>query len=323
MASARRVAGSEVRPRYLIFGAAGHIGGPCAEALQAVEGPGALRLASSRDEGAEALRDRFPGAQVVRADMTDLASMVQAVRGVDAVFIVTPDFFDDRRGAQILLEACARAGAAPHVVRIQAEIPSVGVEDLPGVLGDPIGRRGHLEARALISASTLPATFLNVFGYYMDDFAIHFGEGLRRDRVLLVPYDRPMTFIDPAELGEAAAAVMRAPPHDAPRLIHLNNGEDGRLFTEVARLIGEAVGAPILYQDDAEAFRAAIGPMLQAMTGRADAADYLLADWRMERAHGALYNGTPDLAALLGRAPRSLRAWLDANAAALRPGAAG
>lgn len=301
---------------YVVFGAARHIGEAVTKELARAAGPTAVRVASSRAAGVERLQAQFPGVAAVQADFLDAQSMARALDGATGIFIVTPDFFDDRRGAVMLIDVTARLGVRPHIVRIQAEVPGVGVEQLEGPLADPIGRRGHLDARSLITASGLPATFLNVFGYYMDDLLIHFGASLARGE-LLVPYDRPMCWIDPRELGEAAARVLLDGPADTPRLLHLNNGEDGRRFAEVAAMIADATGRPIIYRDDADAFRRDVGPLLHAMSGRDDAADYLLADWRMERSHAALYRGTGHLEQLLGRRPRTLRAWIDEHREAL------
>lgn len=301
----------------LVFGASGHLGGPLAAALLRDHGPDGLRLATSSPGKLATLRARFPGAEAIVADYRDVAAVAAALRGVAAVFVVTPDFFDERAGAEALLAAAARAGVHPHVVRVQAEVPGVGVTDLPGLLAGPVGRRGHLEARALIERSGSPATFLNVLGYYMDDLLIHFAPLLHERRLLAVPYDRPMCWLDPRDLGEAAARVMAGPPPDAPRLLHLNSGEDGVTFSRLAELLGQATGETIRYEPDPEVFRSAVGPMLAAMTGDAEAADYLLADWRMERAHAEVYRGTGELEALLGRPPISLRAWLAEHAGAL------
>jgi uncharacterized protein YbjT (DUF2867 family) len=296
--------------RYLVFGASGHIGGPLATELAALEGESALRLATSDVAKRTRLLSAYPDADVIVADYLDQDALVDALVGISAVFVVTPDFFDDRHGTEILLAACAQKGVRPHIVRVQAEIPGVALDDLAGLLAGPIGRRGHLEARQLIEASGLPATFLNIFGYYMDDLLIHFGGDLREHRTLRVPYDRPMCWIDPRDLGAAAARVMAGPPPGAPRLLHLNNGEDGILFSELARMLSELSGAPVAYDSDPQRFREQIGPLLLAMTGNADAAEYLLADWRMEREHAALYKGTPALSELLNRSPTRLSKWI-------------
>lgn len=295
---------------YLVFGATGHIGGPCARTLVERHGATCVRVASHRDEGLGQLRDEFHDCEALQADMMSVASMREALDGVLAVFIVTPDFFDDEAGAHVLVEACEALDARPHIVRVQAEIPDLKKEQLTGLLANRIGRYGHIVARETLTASNLPSSFLNVFGYYMDDLTIHFGEGIRQGDTLMVPYDRPMCWIDPKDLGEAAAKVMMSPPPTNARIYHLNSGEPPLLFSELAQLLSRTIYREVRYVDDDDLFRELVGPALLEMTGNADATEYLLADWRNERAHSEAFVGTASLARLLGRQPFTLAEWM-------------
>lgn len=297
----------------LVFGATGHIGGPAARYLCSAIGPERVRVATSRAAMVPSLERDFPGSEAVCADMLDVISMAAALNDVDAVFIVTPDLFDDRAAADVLVAAARQAQVAPHIVRITAEIPGVGVSDLPGVLAQPIGRRGHLEAREIIEQSGFPASFLAIVAYYMDDLLMHFAPTLSQGR-LVVPFDRPMAWIDPVDVGEAAARLMIATPPIAPQLLPINSGEDGILFSALAARIAHSCGKPVSYVDDERAFRDEIGPLLAAMTGSDALTDYLLADWQLEREHPREYDARPLLETLLGRAPKRLDDWLDANA---------
>lgn len=249
--------------------------------------------------------------------MMSVTSLRNALTDVAAVFIVTPDFFDDETGAHAVVEACEGLATPPHVVRIQAEIPGVGKNDLTGLLANRIGRLGHIVAREVLTDSPLPASFLNVLGYYMDDLSIHFGEGIRQSDMLLVPYDRPMCWIDPADLGEAAARVMLSAPPDGSQTLHLNSGAAPLLFSELADLLSAKLYREIQYADDENDFRKMVGPALIDFTGDENAAEYLLADWRSERKHADAYQGTPDLAQLLGRTPTQLADWITSNRQAL------
>ncbi len=299
---------SAVLTTKLVFGATGHIG---SSVVRTLTGMGVrVRAASSRLAGVVQLKTQFPQCDCIMVDMLDSESLIRALDGVSAVFVVTPDFFGDRRGMELLIQAIQHLGGLTHIVRIQAEVPGMTIERLKGQLAGAIGRRGHLEARALVEASGLPATFLNSLAYYMDDFTIHFAPALKTTHRLLVPYDRPMCFIDPRELGEAAAYVMAVTAPVGTELMHLNNGEDGIYFSAVAAMISEVTGVPIKYESDPAVFLAEIGPMLIAMTGRADAADYLLADWQMERENAHIYKGNDSLERLIGRKPLSLRNWM-------------
>ena len=100
--------------RILVFGASGHVGGPLAETIAAVESGPTLRLATSSVEKAGELKAKFPSAEVVRADYLDLPSMVAAFDSVDAAFVITPDFkIDERRAMTNVCAAAYAAGTEP------------------------------------------------------------------------------------------------------------------------------------------------------------------------------------------------------------------
>jgi uncharacterized protein YbjT (DUF2867 family) len=69
----------------LIFGAGGHIGGTLARFLQREAPHVRLRLASSREEGCEAVRRDFPEVEVVNANYYDLPTLEVAVKGMEDV----------------------------------------------------------------------------------------------------------------------------------------------------------------------------------------------------------------------------------------------
>lgn len=304
--------------RYLVFDGSGHIGGPVAMTLALRAGPASVRIATSRAAAIEPLRTSFPGSEIILADLLDPAAVARAVAGIAAIFIVNPDFFADRAATDTIVAATRAAGTRPHIVRIQAEFPDISIDQLDNQFARIGPRRGHLEARAAIEAAQLPATFLNSLAYYMDDFTRHFAPTIKTGHRLVIPFERPMCFIDTSDLGEAAASVMLAGPDaHAGKLYHLNNGEDGISFRAVAVLIAEVTGVAIAYEPDPDVFRAELGSLLNEISGSPDALEYLIEDWRMEQERPHLYVGNTALEGLIGRRPRTLREWMSAHRAEL------
>ncbi len=81
----------------LVFGAASQTGGPLIEhVLKHSSGP-TIRLISSNSDTATGLQDRFSSAEVMVA--LALHSLIDAFIGVDAAYIVTPDFFEYEKRA--------------------------------------------------------------------------------------------------------------------------------------------------------------------------------------------------------------------------------
>src|SRR5829696_2259361 len=90
---------------FLVFGAAGHIGGPAAQHL-AARRPGALiRLVTSRADQADALRTEHPTAEVRVANYLDAADMRTVFDGIEAAFVVTPDFLDEATAMGNIVDA--------------------------------------------------------------------------------------------------------------------------------------------------------------------------------------------------------------------------
>src|SRR5437867_8513029 len=111
-----------IRPapdRVLVLGASGHVGGPLAEHVAKQPGAPQLRLATSSPDKAADLSDRFPQAEIVVANYLDLPSMMAAFEGVDAAFVITPDFtMDERRAMTNIAAAAHHAGTLPHIVKL-------------------------------------------------------------------------------------------------------------------------------------------------------------------------------------------------------------
>lgn len=307
----------DVRPapeRVLVFGASGHVGGPLAAAVAAAEGAPALRLATSSSDKAVELAARFPSAEVVQADYGDLQSLVAAFDGVDAAFIITPDFKIDERQAMINVSAAAyAAGTLPHLVKLTGV--TIGINNVnelrPALREFPGSSLQYQQARAVLNASGLPVSFLNSFAYFMDDLLTVWLLPLLNRRVLSCPYERVTTFVDTRDLGEAAARLLLE-PHDREHdgYMHHVTGTERITFSEVARLLTEVLGVDIAYEDDPQAFKRDVEGVVNAHFGP-DATDYFLAFCANEQKEEPLFVVTDGLRHLLGREPRTLREWIE------------
>jgi hypothetical protein len=113
--------------KTLILGAAGNLARPTAAMLTARHPEIALRLTSSRAEGIELLRSAFPSAEVVGADWYDEPSLVAAMRDVEKVLVITPDFVTDENVATPnIIRAAERMGVS-QLVRLIAMPPGFSV----------------------------------------------------------------------------------------------------------------------------------------------------------------------------------------------------
>ena len=305
--------------RILIFGASGHIGGPLARFI-AYQGYGAaLRLATSDETKLQRLRDDFPKSECISVSYLDRAGMARALEGVDRVFVVTPDFLDEKTAMANLVHAAQKGGRVKQIVRIVGDPPGMRLDKISPALR-AFGRGTaiqHLQAREVLDASELPVTYLNIAAYLMDDF-LRWSGPIRSRRIFLMPFDRVATWIDPGELGEAAARILLSrDDRHLHRHYDLNNGSDLVTFGEVAGIISDVLQEPVKHEASPKVWRELMGERYRALYG-AGADDYFLEYYAFEQRNQFAFHRSDVLQRMLGRTPKTLRAWLEQHADRLR-----
>jgi NAD(P)H dehydrogenase (quinone) len=235
-----------------ITGATGHIGGTTARLLTAIEVP--ARLLVRDPSRAPAL----PGTEVRRAVYGDPAC-AEALRGVDALLMVSGAESDDRVGEHRGFVASAVEAGVRHIVYTSF----VGAGDRSGFL---LGR-DHGATEQIIRESGLAYTFLRdnfyaeVFPYFADeDGAIRGPAGKGR-----------VAAVSRRDVAEVAALVLRAPDAHAGSSYDLT-GPEALSLGEIADVLTELTGRPHRFVDET---------MDQARASRAryGAADWLVDAW--------------------------------------------
>jgi uncharacterized protein YbjT (DUF2867 family) len=230
-------------------------------------------------------------AEVVAGDLSDPASLGAAFEGVTAVFLlaVVPGF------APAFL-AAARAAGVQRVV-----FQSTGaVDDSADPQPNDIAAFHH-DIEREVRASGLQWTFLRLEVASADalQWAFDVPGQLAAGDVVRGPYAQAQVSpIHPADFAAVAVAALTDEAH-AGRVYHLT-GPESITHAEQVRLIGEALGRPLRYEElpPVEA-RAAISPYAPA--------DVLFETW--ERHVGAPAPVTETVRQVTGRAPRSMAEW--------------
>ena len=299
-----------------LFGASNEISRSAARFISSHSPDVALRLLVRRSEARAELQELFPDADIRMADYFDRDSLVAGLDGTDAAFVITPDFFDETTAMTNVVHA-ARATDIQHMVRITGDPPGMTLNRVP----DFIKRAGnvpsiqHLHARAVLEASGLPVTFLNSAAYYMQTMATPlFADPVKKDRVLVMPCDKNMTFIDKTDIGECAATLLLS---DDRRHVgasyHLNNGHDLLCFKQFAALLGDVLGRHIDFDDSEERFLAYHAEPLKELLNIPDAGKLILEMFKFETANEHAWRCSDIVEHLLGRPARTLRDWLENN----------
>ena len=243
-----------------VVGATGAQGGGLARAiLDDPQGGFAVRALTRNvdSEAARALAAR--GAEVVRADLDDVESLVSAFAGAYGAFCVT-NFWEhldpEREATQARNQAQAAARARlRHVVwsTLEDTRERVPVSDprMPTLMGNY--KVPHFDAKgasdAVFRELDVPTTFLRT-SFYWDNF-IQFGMEPKRGEdgvlVLSLPMgDKRLSGIAVEDIGRAAYGIFKA----GPSLIGQTVGIAGEHLTgeEMAEKMGRALGEPVRYQ---------------------------------------------------------------------------
>jgi uncharacterized protein YbjT (DUF2867 family) len=243
-----------------VTGATGAQGGGLVRAILADrDGPFAVR-ALTRDPASDKAKALAAlGAEVVRADVDDVASLQHAFTGAHGAYCVT-FFWAHMKPEQELTEARNLATAAqlaqvPHVIWSTLEDTRTLVP-----LSDPrmptLGGRYKVphfdakgEANGIFAAAGVPTTFL-VTSFYWDNF-IHFGMGPKQGPdgtlALALPMgDAPLAGIAVEDIGKCAYGVFKK----GKDLIGKTVGIAGGHLTgaQMAAALTQALGQPVRYQ---------------------------------------------------------------------------
>ena len=270
----------------LVIGTTGALGSGVAHAL--VARGVAVRAMTRR---AERL-DLHGVDDVVRADLSQPATLADAFAGVQRVFLLSSPTRDQVTLETNAIVAAERAGVR-HIVKV-SNLP------IPGLDGGLHGNHRAIERR--LAASSVATTVLqpSFFASVLErQLAL-----LRKGRFVLPTGSGRIAWIDPRDIAAVAAAVLADadPPLGALRL----TGPEALTAAELASRVGLAAGTAIaLLQPELETWHAGLV---------ASGMDPWLADSTVHLygavAGGALADVSPDAERVLGRPPRAIDEWL-------------
>ncbi|MFF9342403.1 MULTISPECIES: NAD(P)H-binding protein [unclassified Streptomyces] len=217
------------RPRILVTGATGRVGGAVVARLHAA---GVPVKALVRGEA-----DLPEGVRAVRGDLGDPASLGPALEGVDAVFLVWPFLSAD--GAAEVVDAIGK-----HARRV-VYLSSAGVGNEEGEPGEVI-TRFHAELERLIEASGLEWTALRPTGFASN--TLGWAEEIRATGAVRAPLAglaRPLIH----EADTAAVAVEALTTDALLGARPLLTGPERVTQERQVALIGEAIGRPVRFDE--------------------------------------------------------------------------
>ncbi|GLZ76554.1 nucleotide-diphosphate-sugar epimerase [Actinorhabdospora filicis] len=273
---------------FLITGATGRVGSLVAASLAAL-GHDVRGLARSTRAVLP------PGVTPARGDLADPASLAGALEGVGTVFLVWPGLPVDPRVIELI------AAHAGKVVYLSADVTDLAEGEEPVFF--------HQEVERLIRGTGLEWTFVRAITFAANTLA---WAAQAREGVVRLPYGSATRApLHERDIAEVSVRVLTEPGHHGGK--YLITGPETLSHAEQARVIGEAAGRPVRWEEQPEDEALAA---LTALLGDAAFARQRLAAWR--RLTESPDRVTSTVADLLGRPALSFAQWAADHAEAFR-----
>ena len=249
--------------KILILGATGNLGGLTAGILSEKYPDHDLRLTTSRESNLEKLTTDFPGSEVMCADWYDVGSLSNAMKDVNRVFVVTPDFTtDETQVSPNIIQAAKSANCLQQIVRLIAIPPGLSQADLDSeILDTRCGAAQHVVAKPLFDDSGLPITYINVACWIMFNLPWFLAEQVAASRQLVMPHctDAKRRWVAEEDIAEVAAKILTDPAVTHVGKEYLMTGEGRYDFSDVAEMLSQIIGEAVVYMDGEGPLRATMG----------------------------------------------------------------
>lgn len=227
----------------LVFGATGQQGGSVAAALLKAGWPVRALVRDPSSEKAQELSKA--GAEVVKGDLADEASLDAAMKGVHGVFSVQPSSPDPRYG--ISDEDEVRYGNTIADLAVKNGVEHLVYTSVGAVTGEPTGM-GHFDSKLQIEnhIRSLPITYTIVRPTSFMEILAMPGFGLDQGCFsFFMKPDQKMQFLAVSDIGKYVAAIFADKAKFAGVIMSI--ASDSLTGKELEAAFSEAAGRAITY----------------------------------------------------------------------------
>jgi NAD(P)H dehydrogenase (quinone) len=281
----------------LVTGATGHLGNAAIRSLLEKGVPANKITALVRDENkAGNLSER--GVQLKTGNYNDYNSLVDALEGVDKLFLISSNDV----AADMLLQHknvinAAKENGVRHIVYISQEIKDDETTAIPFVI------QVHRATAQYIKETGIAFTIFND-SLYADSIGKFAGEGFLKNGIFFPAGDGKVPFIPRTDIGEAAAVVLTTPGHEYKT--YAITGINAYSFEDIAGFLTEITGEKVTYlKPDLDTYIDALGK-----AGVPKEVVGFLGAFSTAIRNGEFDTQRSDLEQLLGRKPTELKEFL-------------
>jgi uncharacterized protein YbjT (DUF2867 family) len=240
----------------------------------------------------------------------DLPSLTKAVAGIEALFVNCPAGTREQEAMTNLVAAIRASGSLIHMIRTVGVFPSTNPRRIPEVLRKAgMGlETQHPIARQVLEDSDLPVTFFNLGATFMDNFI---GRMPMLSAGKLTWANRRVPFIDPREIGEAAARILLSDnAHHIYQFHTLNNNHDNLNMAEAAKTMSDALLMDIEFDGRKESFFSLFDRPVRLGLLPEAFPEHLWDYFLYEDANDVAWALNDFLERTLGRKPNTFRSWV-------------
>lgn len=281
----------------LVTGATGHLGNAAIRSLLEKGVPANKITALVRDENkAGNLSER--GVQLKTGNYNDYNSLVDALEGVDKLFLISSNDV----AADMLLQHknvinAAKENGVRHIVYISQEIKDDETTAIPFVI------QVHRATAQYIKETGIAFTIFND-SLYADSIGKFAGEGFLENGIFFPAGDGKVPFIPRTDIGEAAAVVLTTPGHAYKTYAITSN--NAYSFEDIASFLTEITDKKVTYlKPDLDTYIDALGK-----AGVPKEVVGFLGAFSTAIRNGEFDTQRSDLEQLLGRKPTELKEFL-------------
>jgi len=236
----------------LLTGITGNNGGATANALLK-RGVKFRALVRDKEKAAEWAEK---GVELVQGDLNDPASVAAALKGCDKAVLILSNGQDQERLETGFIKTAKECGVA-HLVKLSSP------EAIPGTTSPtPLA---HLAAEKALKESGMNWTLVRP-AFFMQNLAGSIMGAKASGKISMPMGNGTVALTDCGDSGEFIAMVLTTDPKEHyGQTYDITGPDDPFTFNDIARVIGEAIGREVVYEDcDPKAFQEAIRPFVSS-----------------------------------------------------------